>query len=124
MKVGLFCSITCSAMQNAEAEELYRLCQQWFQDSHLRTIASQIDPIRQRKDSFPVKLGFADISSLKTGALEVRSSSALAKYNATEQNIAVHKLDFPGVPQKEPVVKITFDQMLSVYAFIEAKNKK
>lgn len=111
-------------MQNSATEELYKLCQQWFHDSQLRTIASQVEPIRQRSGSGILKLGAIQMGSLKTGAIEVRSSSAVAKYDVDGQNIAIHKLDFPGIPQADPIVKISFDEMVCIQAYIEAKAKK
>lgn len=111
MGIGVF-YITTNAMQSEKVEALYETCQKWFQDSQLRTIISKIDPIMQRKGSLIDQVG----------AIEVRSPSAVARFDANAQNVMIYKLDFPGIPQQEPVEKISFVQMVSLLTFIEAKK--
>ena len=110
----VFCNFESSGMQNSEIEELYKLCQLWFQDSHIRAIPSHILQIRQRKGSYLSQVG----------ALQVRSSLATAQYDIDGgQVVTIHKLQFPGIPSQEPVLKISFDEMLTINSLIEAKPR-
>lgn len=113
MVIGLFVIASVHAMQEEHIDELYKLCQVWFDDHHIKTIASHIAQIYSRRGSF--------IS--KKGALEVRSVRASAQFNTDEQCVTFHKIDFPGVAREYPMAKVTFDEVLKIKALIEAKNK-
>lgn len=109
----VFCNFESSGMQNSEIEELYKLCQLWFQDSHIRTIASHILHIRQRKGSYLSHVG----------ALQVRSPLASVQFDVSGgQRVTIHKLEFPGVPSPDPVVILSFDEMLAINTLVEAKQ--
>ena len=102
------------SMQTNEATELYELCQKWFQDSHIRTIASHIIQMKKRKGSFvchPL-------------TMVVRSTTAQAQFQERDQIVTIHQIDFPGVPKPDPVAVIQFDEMLRIKDLIDLKAKK
>lgn len=113
LSIALLCANAINAMQK-EIEELYKLCQQYFHDSQIRNIAFQINEINERKGSYLDRVG----------AFQVRSASAVASYDVTEQNVIIHKLDFPGVPQEKHLTKISFSKIPQIVAYIEVQNKK
>lgn len=102
------------SMQTNEAIELYALCQKWFLDSHLRTIASHIVQMKKRKGSFvchPL-------------TMVVQSATAQAQFKEQDQIVTIHQIDFPGVPKPDPVAVIQFDEMLMIKDLIDLKAKK
>lgn len=109
--VGMFCAVSCLAMKTDDTtQELYRLCQEWFQNSEIRTIASHVLEINARKGSY--------INS----TIQVRSSSAQALFDAEQQVVTIHKLNFPGVPSEDPVAIIKFNEILGIKDLIDAKK--
>lgn len=111
---GILCASTCHAMQpDSTTEELYALCQTWFQASHIRTIASHIENIRARKGSF-----------VAHHYCVVQSDKAQAAFNAKEEVVNIHKIIFPGVPEGKVEAKIQFDEMLKIKACMDAKTRK
>lgn len=112
--MGIFVSINCFAMAPNETEELYNLCQNWFQDSHIKTIASHIVQLQQRKGS---QMG-------NRGTIEVQSPKAKAKFNVQDQIVTIYRVEFPQVIWPEPVASIQFNEVLKIKDLIELKNKK
>ncbi len=114
MVLSLLIALEAYAMQDEHINELYKLCQVWFTDHHIATIASHISNIQNRKGSFIAK----------KGALEVRATHACALFNAEQECVNVHKIVFPGVTLDAPVAILTFDEILKMKVLIEAKNRK
>lgn len=102
------------SMQTCETNELYTLCQKWFQDSHIRTIASHIMQMKKRRGSF--------VCNPLT--MTVQSTTAQAQLNEQDQIVSIHRLEFPGVPKPNPVAVIQFNEMLMIKNLIDLKDKK
>ncbi|CAN5206382.1 hypothetical protein BH09DEP1_BH09DEP1_3770 [soil metagenome] len=109
--------ISSQGMQNSDAgeiEELYKLCQVWFQVSEIRTIASHISEVKKRSGS---RVQFPQ-------AFQIKGALAQAIFNYQDEMVSIHKIEFPGVPAQHHVAQITFDEMVKIRALIESKNKK
>lgn len=108
----IFVGINSYAMLPGEIEELYKLCQTCLQDAQIRTIAAYIG--RLNKDS----------GVSHSGSMELRTAMAEAVLNVPEKMVAIHRIVFPNVTIPEPVMKISFDEMLHINSFITTKDKK
>lgn len=113
LTIGIICIGTCHTMQpDATIEELFKLCQTWFRNPEIHTIASHVERIRERRGSFINQY------------LVVQSDSAQAAFNAQEEVVNIHKIVFPGVPEGTVLVRIKFDQMLKIKVLLDSKVKK